>query len=202
MFELQSDDSIRVIEHVSRVPVSMEEGARRMEAFHRLFESKLRRRGSTPPLMDKEHGGVAALSDYYAAAEDEGYTIHYGFTGSFQRDKPLLPIFMIALRHNMKAVPLPIRRHTVEPPKGYEWYSLDPKVNTPDPGSIPEALPGVGQKTKAVQQSPLRPNDIGKQKAPKTEVVKESLRWVSWLGLLFFLLVALGIGLRKIASGR
>jgi hypothetical protein len=133
MFELQSDDSIRIIEHVSRVPISMEEAERRLKAFHALFASELRQKGSVPPLMDKARGGVMALSEFYAMAEDDGYTIHYGFTGSFQPKTPLLPVFMIALRHNMDAVPLPIRRKVVEPPAGYEWYSLDPKVSTPDP---------------------------------------------------------------------
>ncbi len=133
MFELQSDDSIRIIEHMSRVPISMEEAERRLKAFHALFASELRQKGSVPPLMDKARGGVMALSDYYAMAEVEGYTIHYGFTGSFQPKTPLIPNFMIALRHNMKAVPLPIRRKIVLPPLGYEWYSLDPKVSTPDP---------------------------------------------------------------------
>ncbi len=133
MFELQSDDSIRIIEDVSRVPISMEDAEKRLKAFHALFASELRKKGSVPPLMDKARGGVMALSDYYAMAEDEGYTIHYGFTGSFQPKTPLLPVFMIALRHSMKAPPLPIRRKVVEPPAGYEWYSLDPKVSTPDP---------------------------------------------------------------------
>ncbi len=28
----------------------------------------------------------------------------------------------------------------VRPPEGYEWYSLDPKVSTPDPGTAAAAI--------------------------------------------------------------
>jgi len=129
MFELQSDDSLRVIEHVGRISISIEEAEKRLNAFHEIFSNELIQRGSTPPLVDKQRGGVAALSDYYGVAEHESYTIHYGFTGSFQADKPLLPIFMIALRHKMKGAKLPIRRHMIEPPVGYEDYSMERKID-------------------------------------------------------------------------
>lgn len=126
MFELRSDDSIRIIEHISSVPITMEEGRKRMKEFHDLFTTELKRAGSVPPLMDPERGGVAATSDFYAAAEDQGYTIHYGFTGSAHPVTPLVPVFMIALRHRMDVPDLPIRRKTVEPPEGYENHDMTP----------------------------------------------------------------------------
>jgi hypothetical protein len=126
MFELRSDDSIRIIEHISRVPITMDEGTKRMKEFHDLFTTELKRSGSVPPLMDPERGGVAATSDYYAAAEDQGYTIHYGFTGSAHPVTPLVPVFMIALRHRMNSPDLPIRRKIVEPPAGYESHDMTP----------------------------------------------------------------------------
>ncbi len=188
MFELQSDNSIRIINHIGRVPISMEEAEKRMQLFHNLFSKEIIQRGSVPPLMDKERGGVAALSDYYATAEFQGYTIHYGFTGSFQPSKPLLPEFLIALRHNMKAVPLPIRRKTVEPPQGYEWYSLDPKVSTPDPGSTPETLPTPEVKVPE-KETPALPKIEAKNGQPeKPKAIKDDprLRWwlISILGLI------------------
>lgn len=197
MFELQSDNSIRIIEHISRVPISMEEGEKRMENFHCTFSKELKRKGSVPPLMDKERGGVAVLSDYYAAAEDEGYTIHYGFTGSFQPGKPLLPIFMVALRHNMEAVPLPIRRATVNPPEGYEWYSLDPKVSTPDPGSTPRTLP-IPEIKVPENEPPALPKIEAKNvqpTEPKSAMDGSRLRW--WLiGILGFIIAAV-LGWRR-----
>ena len=181
MFELQSDDSIRIINHIGRVPISMEEAGKRMQLFHNLFSQELIQRGSVPPLMDKERGGVAALSDYYATAEFEGYTIHYGFTASFQPRKPLLPEFLIALRHNMKAVPLPIRRKTVEPPQGYEWYSLDPKVSTPDPGASQEPLPEPKIKVPE-KETPALPRVEAKNVQPEEpKAVKDDSRLRWWL---------------------
>jgi hypothetical protein len=190
MFELQSDNSIRIIEHVGRVPISMEEGEKRMEIFHGLFSKELIRKGSVPPLMDKERGGVAALSDYYAAAENEGYTIHYGFTGSFQPGKPLLPIFMVALRHNMEAVPLPIRRETVKPPEGFEWYSLDPKVSTPDPGSATEALPKSEIRVPE-KETPAQPKVVDESEQPvMSKVVNDDSQWALWLISILGLIIA------------
>lgn len=188
MFELQSDDSIRIIEHVSRVPISMEEGEKRMAIFHGLFSKELKQMGSVPPLMDKERGGVAALSDYYAVAEDEGYTIHYGFTGSFQAGKPLLPIFMIALRHNMDAIPLPIRRKTVKPPEGYEWYSLDPYAGRPDFGAATNTLPKPETDVPEKETPAPHKDKAGNGQAEKTNVIKDEsqLRWwfISILGFI------------------
>jgi len=132
MIELQSDDSIRIIEHVSRVPISRQEAEGRLKAFRALFPGLMRKGGSVPPLMEEGSGGMMALSGYYAMAEEGGYTIHYGFTSSFRPETPFLPVFMIAKRHDMTARSLPIRRKVIEPPLGYEWYSLDPEVSTPD----------------------------------------------------------------------
>jgi hypothetical protein len=187
MMELQSDDSIRVIEHMSRVPVTREEGTKRMVRFHELFGNKLLRKGTVPPLMDKEHGSVRALSDYYAAAEDEGYTIHFGFTSSFQKDKPLIPVFMIALRHDMKAVPPPIRRTAVEPPEGYEWYSLDPGVSPPSPGSPIDEDPEPEAQSRSAVVSP--PFDEGDQagevemSAERSDELPPDRRLLFWVGL-------------------
>ena len=43
----------------------------------------------------------------------------------------------------MKDPQLPIRRKIVEPPPGYEWYSMDPRVDTPAPGMPPVIKPAV-----------------------------------------------------------
>ena len=196
MFELQSDDSIRIINHIGRVPISMEEAEKRMQLFHNLFSKEIIQRGAVPPLMDKERGGVAALSDYYATAEFEGYTIHYGFTGSFQPSKPLLPEFLIALRHSMKAVPLPIRRKTVEPPQGYEWYSLDPKVSTPDPGSTPETLPAPEVKVPEKETLALPKIEAKNVHPEKPTATKDDSRLQWWLISILGFIIAAVLGLR------
>jgi hypothetical protein len=166
----------------------MEEGEKRMAIFHGLFSKELKQMGSVPPLMDKERGGVAALSDYYAVAEDEGYTIHYGFTGSFQSGKPLLPIFMIALRHNMDAVPLPTRLKTVEPPEGYEWYSLDPYAGRPDFGAATKTLPKPETDVPEKETPAPHKDKAENGEAEKSKVIKDEsqLRWwfISILGFI------------------
>lgn len=199
-FELQSDDSIRVIEHVGRVPVSMEEGAKRMDRFHALFDRELIRRGAVPPQMEEEFGSVKALSDYYAAAESEGYTIHFGFTSSFERDKPLIPIFMITLRHHMDAVPLPIRRGTIEPPKGYEWYSLDPKVSTSDSASKTENLHGTEIKDSRPQSPDLPGAGVKSESSEDPKSVMDGSRLGRWLGVIGVLLITTGVVIRMLAK--
>lgn len=135
MFELQSDDSLRIVEHVSRVPITMEEGEQRLNLFNEMFADCLIRRGTMPPLVDPKRGSIMTVGDFSAVAQKDGYTVHYYFTGAMNVKSPLLPILMISLKHRMDIPRLPIRRKIVEPPAGYEWYSMDPKVHTPDPGS-------------------------------------------------------------------
>jgi len=143
LFELQSDESLRIIEHVSRVPITMQEAARRLELFHRIFADCLIRTGSLPVLVDPERGGVMDVGDFSALANKDGYTVHYRFTGAMNPRTPLIPVLMISQKYSMKDPQLPIRRNTVEPPPGYEWYSLDPRIDTPGPGIPPVVRPAV-----------------------------------------------------------
>jgi len=182
MFELRSDDSIRIIEHISRVPITMEEGRKRMKEFHDLFTTELKRSGSVPPLMDPERGGVAATSDYYAAAEDQGYTIHYGFTGSAHPVTPLVPVFMIALRHKMDILDLPIRRKTVEPPEGYESHDMTPVSYA----ELARAALEEEQRENRREIVPKRKTDIEPVEKPSSN----KPRWGIWVIVLLILTAA------------
>ena len=113
----------------------MEEGERRLKIFNDMFADCLVRRGTMPPLVDPKHGSVMTSGEFSAVARKNGYTVHYYFNGSMNPNTPLLPVLLIAVKLDVKDPMPPIRRKIVEPPPGYEWYSMDPKVHTPDPGS-------------------------------------------------------------------
>lgn len=69
------------------------------------------------------------------------WVVWYGFDNSMGKAKPIIPHFYIALSYpGMPEESPKAKNYRVMPPQGYEWYSLDPKVDTPDPGSIPKAV--------------------------------------------------------------
>jgi hypothetical protein len=143
MFELQSDDRLRIIEHVSRVSITMDEGRRRLDAFHQIFDGYIVRAGIMPPIVDPVSGRIMAVSDQFAVAEVDGFNVYYGFNSAMSTPPRLLPVFTVVLKGSMKDPQLPIRRKIVEPPPGYEWYSMDPRVDTPAPGVPPVIKPAV-----------------------------------------------------------
>jgi hypothetical protein len=143
LFELQSDESLRIIEHVSRVPITMEEGKRRLDAFRLMFDGNIVKHGVMPPIVDPKNGRVMTISDQATLAEVDGYRVSFRFTSAMNPRTPLIPILMISQKYSMKDPQLPIRRKIVEPPPGYEWYSLDPRVHTPAPGVPPVIKPAV-----------------------------------------------------------
>ncbi len=145
MFEVQIDDSLRVIEHTSRVSITMEEGERRLNTFRKMFDGYIVQPGTMPPTVGPAHNRVMTTSDQHAVAEVNGYRIFFGFNSAMTRTPRLFPVFAMILKGTTKGPQLPIRRKTVDPPPGYEWYSMDPKVHTPDPGSEATATSPTAQ---------------------------------------------------------
>ena len=96
-----------------------------------------------PPIVDPVSGRIMAVSDQFAVAEVNGFNVYYGFNSAMSTPPRLLPVFTVVLKGSMKGPQLPIRRNIVEPPPGYEWYSLDPKIDTPGPGILPVVRPAV-----------------------------------------------------------
>jgi hypothetical protein len=79
-----------------------------------------------PKVMDERTGSVMAVSDQYAVAKIGNHAFIYGFTPSFQKEVPLLPVFQLAwIRPDGEMSP-PIRRETVVPPEGNRllWLGL------------------------------------------------------------------------------
>ncbi|MEY3896665.1 MAG: hypothetical protein RLZZ214_2185 [Verrucomicrobiota bacterium] len=199
--ELMHDNRIRLLMHISRVPIAMEEGKRRQDLFRSLVQPHLTRTGSMPVIMDEKSGAVMATSDNSVTARMKNLRISYGFTPSFQKAKPLIPILMISTHPAIGEDSPPIRRKIVEPPAGYEWYSLDPKVSTPDPGSTPETLPAPEVKVPEKETLALPKVEAKniQQENPKTEKDQSRLGW--WIGLFCLLLVVMVAAFRKFGSG-
>ena len=132
-FDLRSDDSIRMIWHQSGVPVSMEEGRQRLEQFEKLVAGHITQKGRMPVVVDKTTASLSTGSEFESIAQIDGYWISYGFNSSFIKQTPLIPHFYVTLREPVMGG-LPPSDKIVTPPEGYEWYSLDPKIDTPAPG--------------------------------------------------------------------
>ncbi|RYD61652.1 MAG: hypothetical protein EOP84_35485 [Verrucomicrobiaceae bacterium] len=134
-FQLQSDDTVAVFEHVGWVPISLEEGERRLQAFREFIgEENLRGKGRVPPVIDPRTNLVNAENEYFANAKLGRYWVSYGFGASFRKEAPLVPRLQIGWTSENGTDSPPVRRKDVEPPAGYEWFSLDPKIDTPSPG--------------------------------------------------------------------
>jgi len=133
--ELKFDDGVRHFMHTSHVPVTMEEGERRLEQFREMFKGHLVRRGSMPPIMEEKRGSVMTTGEQFAVAKIKNHVFYFGFNASLRKERPLLPRFQLGWHPSPGEDSPPIRRKIVAPPAGYEWYSMDPKVHTPDPGS-------------------------------------------------------------------
>lgn len=153
-FDLRSDDSIRMIWHQSRVPVSMEEGRRRLELFEKLVAGHITQKGRMPVVVDKATASVNTGSEFESIALIDGHFISYGFNSSFVKEAPLIPHFYLSVQEPVVGG-LPPREKTVTPPKGYEWYSLDPKIDTPAPG-ISRPMSAVEKPTATEQPRPAK----------------------------------------------
>ena len=89
-------------------------------------------------------------------------------------------------------------RDVVRPPKGYEWYSLDPKVNTPDPGSPPSDSPDTSPNIPAKEKLVVPREETKHKSLANLKVVTENTRWNWWLGLFVICLVGAVAAVRKI----
>jgi hypothetical protein len=186
--ELMHDDRVRLFEHISRVPISMAEGEHRLIRFREVFSENLVRAGTMPVIMDERTGSVMAVSDQYAVAKIGNHAFTYGFTPSFQKEVPLIPVFQLAWIRSEGEKSPPIRRETVMPPEGYEWYSLDPYVHTPDPIGISRVIGPIESNFSGGIGNPVEWESD--QSEPS---VREANRF-RWLGLAALLLLALAGG--------
>ena len=181
--ELMFDDGVRHFMHTSYVPVTMEEGEKRLENFREMFKGYLVRRGSMPPIMEERTGRIMTTGEQFAVAKIRNHVFYFGFNASVQKEKPLLPRFQLGWHPSPGEDSPPIRRKIVAPPAGYEWYSMDPKVHTPYPGS--EAKPETANDlppTESRRERGPRPEPAGPARSVTAVMNSDRpFRWVAWI---------------------
>jgi hypothetical protein len=188
--ELMFDDGVRHFMHTSHVPVTMEEGERRLEKFREMFKGHLVRRGSMPPVMDERTGSVMTTGEQFAVAKIRNHVFYFGFNASVQTEKPLLPRFQLGWHPSPGEDSPPIRRKIVTPPAGYEWYSMDPKVHTPDPGSEAEKVDPLPEATGRPERRPRGESAESPQPGYAPVEAARPRRWGAWI-----LLALSGLGI-------
>lgn len=186
------DDFLQMVWHQGGEPLTLEEGMKRAAEFRSVFDGYVIQEITMPRHIDP-NGLVDAGNDENNVKVRVGeYLIWYGFDNSLGKVKPIIPHFYITWNFPGRPdVRLKDARDVVRPPKGYEWYSLDPKVNTPDPETTPleveEPMPSV---TASEEKTPSRADDVSQPPAI-SGTNSMDIRWGWWSGLAgIFLVVA------------
>jgi hypothetical protein len=186
------DDFLQMVWHQGAEPLTLDEGKHRADEFRKLFDGYIIQEITMPRLIDPS-GLVDAGNDENNIKVRVGeYLIWYGFDNSMGKVKPIIPHFYIVWNFPGRPdVRLKDSDDIVRPPKGYEWYSLDPKVNTPDPGSSEEAATNLQPNMFEDKESNL-PRADKKSKLPvDTTIVTTNTPWKWWLGFLIIGIVVL-----------
>lgn len=161
IFEMPIAEDIHMLWHQGTEAITMQEGQLRADAFKKMFEGHIIQEMTMPRIIDPSGLVDAGNNENDIKARVGKYLFIYGFDNSYGKEKPIIPHFYIALNYPGKPDyrPKP-RSYRIKPPEGYEWYSLDPKVNTPDPGGSPNATSEVDEsavKERTVPSEKLHP---------------------------------------------
>lgn len=198
-FELVVDDRVRVFWHQEDNPITMKEGARRLDEFSKIIAGNLFQTGRLPPVVHAPTMQVEPDPRWNAIGRFGEYDVIYGFDASFNKERPLIPHFYLSW-NSPELRNMPIRRHTVEPPEGYEWYSLDPKVDTPDPGS--EASDDSEGEKDGLEAGDFRRSRHDESPSGSEAGDKQSSRPIGLMVALGLLLAAVGVVVRgKLRQG-
>lgn len=186
------DDFLQMVWHQGAESITLEEGKRRADEFRKLFDGYIIQEITMPRLIDPS-GLVDAGNDENNVKVRVGeYLIWYGFDNSLGKVKPIIPHFYITWNFPGRPdVRLKDSGDVVRPPKGYEWYSLDPKVSTPDPGSTPETLPTPEVKVPEKETPALPKIEATNGQQEKAKAIKDDSRLRWWLiSILGFIIAA------------
>lgn len=183
-FSLGNNDILRMIWHQGREPITMEEGKRRVDSFRVMFDGYIVKEMIMPRLIDPSGLVDAGNSENNIEARIGKWRIWYGFDNSLGKIKPIIPHLYIALHYpGRPEEPLKPLNHVVKPPAGYEWYSLDPKVDTPDPGSSPKAAPQTAEPVSKPEEITAEPERSKAPQAQKQEQDRGGFAWFWRIGL-------------------
>jgi hypothetical protein len=190
-FSFYHDDFLSMIWHQGAEAITLDEGKLRAEEFRRVFDGYIIQEISMPRLIDPSGLVDAGNDNNNIKARVGEYLITYGFDNSLGKTKPIIPHFYLTWSFpGMPDSRLKDARDVVRPPGGYEWYSLDPKVNTPDPGSQVESA-HINSNDGETPESSI---NTASEKS-KTQKKNQFLLWI--LGLVGVVFVTMILILRK-----
>lgn len=189
------DDFLQMIWHQGADPITLEEGKLQADEFRNLFNGYIVQEITMPRLIDPSGLVDAGNDEKNVKARVGEYLIWYGFDNSMGKTKPIIPHFYIVWNFPGRPdVRLKDARDVVRPPKGYEWYSLDPKVNTPDPSSV-SAISTEPEIKDPEKNAPPLPNiEVTHTKNEVFVTLWTRLGWIA--GLLLVFLIGAGIVIR------
>jgi hypothetical protein len=184
-FDFFEDDFLHMIWHQGAKPITLEEGKKKVDEFRRVFDGFITKEMKMPVVIDPRGWVDAGNSENDIHARIGEYLIVYGFDNSHGPDRPIIPHFYVFWNFpGMKRPPSKKLNDPVRPPTGYEWYSLDPKVDTPAPGVKIELAQAVGTKPKDARRISEK---TGETKSDDPIRVNRSIMW-TWIVGLFVLL--------------
>jgi hypothetical protein len=183
-FTFSDGDFLEMVWHQGTEAITLEEGKLRVGEFRKVFDGYIVKEITIPPLIDPSGLVDAGNAENNIEARIGEYVIWYGFDNSFGTKKPIIPHFYITWSFpGMPDTKPKDVRDVVRPPKGYEWYSLDPKVNTPDPAAVLGSSFDLGTK-EVLQGSPTRSRD-GKRRnlLESQKIAVQNTHWGWWVSL-------------------
>lgn len=133
-FMMPIGEEVHMVWHQGNEAITLKEGRRRADEFRSVFDGYIVQEIIVPRPIDSSGLVDAGNDDNNVKARVGKYLILYGFDNSLQKLKPLIPHFYIALNYPGKPdYRVKPTSYKINSPVGYEWYSLDPAVDTPDP---------------------------------------------------------------------
>lgn len=196
-FAMVEGTRLTVIWHQGSDAITMREGEDQVARFKAVFGSSVVQEIKMPRRIDPSGLVDAGNEENDIRARVGRYLIYYGFDNSFRADKPIIPHFYIAL--NYPGIPQhKVNRgaYKIPPPEGYEWYSLDPAIDTPSPG-VRNPVPVLPAATPQ-SEGPSLPRAL----AAVAARVESGFPWRVGLAIVVVISVVTGIILSKMKSRR
>lgn len=137
--DVLKSDEVWMFWHQENTPISLEEGKIRAEQFSRLMSGAVIQEMTMPTPLDDVGTISAGSSENNVVVRIGNHQLHYGFDNGPDANAPLTPHFYIFSKNDLKGLSRRKYGQKIPPPRTYEWYSLDPNIDTPDPGRIAEA---------------------------------------------------------------
>jgi hypothetical protein len=199
LFDVGEDDLILGLRIDTSQELSVEEADARLKKFQKIFKKNIKSENTG----SIEYSEIDNRYDYgkcSARADMDPWRIRYSLTPSYQEFqypqlprgdwKPFIERLVIVYRGDLKNFS-DRRQKPIAPPAGYEWYSLAPKVSTPN-----HETEYTGPEDFVTESHPSTPASVkrSRQKSDQRQDVRMDRNgW--WIGFVL-LIVGLAIALR------